>query len=164
MMFLGTYCRQNKLLEDNVHRIWIIINSIISYLSYMILAYLFKGEGLLAGGILWKDGLKEWGVPLTVLFSLLGSYPFVHFCRLFTKTKYLGSFLAWFGENSMYLLFIHQLIQLFVCAVLGITPFRMSLHSEINDLRTILVYVLVVILSSLFVIIRGKIIKINKHS
>lgn len=164
MMLLGAYCGQNKLLEDNGHRKWIIINSIISYLSYVILAYLFKGEGLLAGGILWKDGLKEWGVPLTVLFSLLGSYPFVHFCRLFTKTKYLGSFFAWFGENSMYLLFIHQLIQLFVCAVLGITPFRMSLRSEINDLRTIFVYILVVLFSSLFVIIRGKIIRINKHS
>jgi len=164
IMLLGAFCGNHRLLEDRENKKWIIINSIISYLSYIILAYKFKGEGLIMGGEIWKDGLKEWGVPLTVLFSLLGSYPFVHFCRLFNKTKYFGPFIAWFGENSMYLLFIHQLVQLYVCVILNVEPFRMSLSSNENDLMTLLVLVLVVAISSLFVIVREKLVQRSKNS
>ena len=156
MMLLGAFSGKHHLLHGDGNKKWIIINSIISYCAYIILAVIFKGEGLLLGGNLWTDKLKEWGVPLTVIFSFIGSYPFVHFCRLFTKSEFLMKLLTWFGERSLYLLFIHQLIQLYVCALLGMEPFRMSIFSEINDFRTILSYILVVIFSSLFVILREK--------
>ena len=156
MMLLGAFFGQHKLLHGYGNKKWIIINSIISYAAYVILAYIFKGEGLFVGGNLWTDKLKEWGVPLTVLFSLIGSYPYVHFCRLFTKSKFLSNIFEWYGRNSFYMLFIHQLIQLYVSAFLKIEPFRMSLFSEINDPKTFLLYILVVIFSSLFVLLREK--------
>lgn len=161
MMLLGAFFGKHRLLHGDGNKKWIIINSIISYAAYIVLAAMFKGEGLLLGGNLWTDKLKEWGVPLTVLFSVIGSYPFVHFCRLFTKSEFLTKFFTWFGERSMTLLFIHQLVQLYVCALLGIQPFRMSLTSEINDPRTFLVYILVVAISSLFIIVKEKLKKLK---
>ena len=161
MMLLGSFFGQHKLLHGQTNKKWIIINSIISYATYVFLAYKFKGEGMLIGGLLWTKNLKEWGVPLTVLFSLIGSYPYVHFCRLFTKIKTLANILSWFGENSIYLLFIHQLMQLYICAILRIEPFRMSLTSEVNDFKTIFVYILIVLFSSLFVIARNKLKEMN---
>lgn len=161
MMLVGAFFGKHRLLHGDGNKKWIIINSIISYAAYIVLAAMFKGEGLLLGGNLWTDKLKEWGVPLTVLFSVIGSYPFVHFCRLFTKSEFLTKFFTWFGERSMTLLFIHQLVQLYVCALLGIQPFRMSLTSEINDPRTFLVYILVVAISSLFIIVKEKLKKLK---
>ena len=150
IMVLGAAFGQKKLLEPGIDKKMIILNSVVSYVLFVVLAVMFRGAGFMTGGRLWNAPasvkIDEWSVPLTVLFSIIGSYPFVHFCRLLTRFKYISEGLAWFGTRSLLILYLHNPVQLLVCTLLGIEPFRISSISEINDFRTLGVYVIVLAL------------------
>lgn len=151
IMLLGALAGQKELLAGK--RPWwiILINSLVAYAFFVVLALMFQGAGFMSGGSLWNKSLKEWTVPLSVVFSIVGTYPFVHFCRCLIRTGVICKALVWCGNQSMRLLFLHGIVQLFVCAILGLEPFRMSFASHENDFRTFYVLALE-ILGSVLVI------------
>ena len=104
---------------------------------------------------MWDKTLKEWAVVLSAVFAVVGTYPFVHFCRIFVKTGFVGKALAWCGNNSLRLLFLHGVVQLFICAIIGLEPFRMSFFYDENDFRTFYLLALEIAASVLVVIAIG---------
>ena len=153
IMLVGAFFGQKELLSNKTKLSFIIINSIISYAIFVILALLFQGSGFMAGGMLWDKRIKEWAVLLSFVFAITGTYPFVHICRLLTNTGIVRKALVWCGNKSMYLLFIHGIVQLYVCVALNMEPFRMSIMSEINDFRTFYVFAIEIVVSVLIIIL-----------
>ena len=151
IMLLGALFGQKELLSPKFKKWIIIVNSIVAYALFIILALLFQGSGFIAGGSMWDNRINEWAVVLSAVFAIIGSYPFVHFCRLFVKTGFLGKALAWCGNYSLKLLFIHGVVQLFICAILGLQPFRMAYFSNENDFRTFYVLALEIAVSVLVI-------------
>lgn len=152
IMLLGALFGQKELLSSKFKKWIIIVNSIVAYALFIILALLFQGSGFIAGGSMWDNRIHEWAVVLSAVFAIIGSYPFVHFCRLFVKTGFVGKALAWCGNYSMKLLFIHGVVQLFICAILGLQPFRMAFFSNENDFRTFYVLALEIAVSVLVIL------------
>lgn len=142
MMLFGALFGQHKLLGRHAGGRIIAVNAAAAYGIFLALAAMFSGSGFIMGGYLWMSRLKEWDVLLSLVFSVAGSYAYVHACRCLVKTGPLGKALAWCGNNSMRLLFLHGIVQLFVCAALGMEPFRMSMRSEESDFRTFYVLAL----------------------
>ena len=103
--------------------------------------------------MLWDKRINEWAVLLSFTFAIVGTYPFVHVCRLLIHTGILRKVLVWCGNKSMYLLFIHGIIQLYVCVALNMEPFRMSMMSEINDFRTFYVFAIEIVVSVLVIML-----------
>ena len=153
IMLLGAFFGQKELLSNKTKLSFIIMNSIISYALFIILAMLFKGSGFIAGGNLWDKRIYEWAVLLSFVFAIVGTYPFVHVCRLLRNVKFVSKGLAWCGNNSMPLLFIHGVVQLYICVILKIQPFRMSFSSNENDFRTFYVLALEILFSVLIIIL-----------
>ena len=151
IMLMGALFGQKELLAPKLKRWVIVVNCIVAYGIFMTLAVMFRGSGFMAGGRLWDETLKEWAVLLSAVFAVLGTYPFVHFCRVFVKTGFLGKALAWCGNHSLELLFLHGVVQLFICAILGLEPFRMSFFSDENDPRTLYVLALEIAVSALVI-------------
>lgn len=167
IMLLGALFGQKELLAPKLKRWIIILNSVIAYGLFIVLALLFQGSGFIAGGSMWDKNIKEWAVLLSAVFAVIGTYPFVHFCRLLVKTGFFGKALAWCGNNSMRLLFLHGIAQLFICAILGLEPFRMAFFSNENDFRTFYVLALEIAASVLVIIVIDfikKLIKKKKSS
>ena len=163
IMLAGAFFGQKQLLSNRTKLMFIIINSIVAYALFIVLALLFQGSGFMAGGSLWDKKIYEWAVPLSFVFAIVGTYPFVHVCRLLTRTGIVCKALVWCGNRSMILLFIHEVVQLYVCLVFNMEPFRMSIFSQVNDFRTfyilaieIAVSVLIIILIELFKKTRAK--------
>ena len=164
IMLVGAFFGQKELLSNKTKLAFIIINSVVSYSLFVILALLFKGSGFIAGGSLWDTKINEWGVLLSFVFAVLGTYPFVHLCRLLNHTGIVSKALAWCGNNSMSLLFIHGVVQLYICVVFKMKPFRMSIMSNENDFRTFYVLALEILISVLIILLIGFIKKhISKH-
>lgn len=153
IMLLGAFFGQKELLSNKTKLSFIIMNSIIAYALFIILAMLFKGSGFIAGGNLWDKRIYEWAVLLSFVFAIVGTYPFVHVCRLLRNVKFVSKGLAWCGNNSMPLLFIHGVVQLYICVILKIQPFRMSFSSNENDFRTFYVLALEILFSVLIIIL-----------
>lgn len=63
--------------------------------------------------------------------------------------------LSWCGNNSMKLLFLHGIVQLFLCVILGMEPFRMSFSSQINDYRTFYLLALEIAVTVLIIHVIG---------
>ena len=152
IMLVGAFFGQKELLSNKTKLSFIIMNSIIAYAFFIILAMLFKGSGFIAGGYLWDKRISEWAVLLSFVFAIVGTYPFVHVCRLLRNIKFVSKGLAWCGNNSMPLLFIHGVVQLYICVILKIQPFRMSFSSNENDFRTFYVLALEILFSVLIII------------
>ena len=155
IMLTGALFGQKELLAPKLKTWVIVINGIVAYGIFIILALLFRGSGFISGGSMWDKSLKEWAVLLSAVFAVVGTYPFVHFCRCLVKTGVVGKALAWCGNHSMQLLFIHGIVQLFICAILGLEPFRMSYFYDENDFRTFYVLALEIVVSVLVVIAIG---------
>ena len=153
IMLVGAFFGQKELLSNKTRLLFIIINSIIAYLAFVILALLFQGSGFIAGGMLWDKKIHEWAVVLSFVFAIIGTYPFVHTCRLLVHTGVVSKALVWCGTRSMYLLFIHGIVQLYVCVVLNMEPFRMSMFSDTNDFRTFYVLALEIVISVLIIML-----------
>ena len=153
IMLLGAFFGQKELLSNKTKLSFIIMNSIIAYALFIILAMLFKGSGFIAGGNLWDKRIYEWAVLLSFVFAIVGTYPFVHVCRLLRNVKFVSKGLAWCGNNSMPLLFIHGVVQLYICVILKMQPFRMSFSSNENDFRTFYVLALEILFSVLIIIL-----------
>ena len=155
IMLVGAFFGQKELLSNKTRLLFIIINSVVSYALFVVLALLFKGSGFIAGGSLWDSRINEWAVLLSFVFAILGTYPFVHTCRLLNNTGIVSKALVWCGNNSMSLLFIHGVVQLYVCVVLKMEPFRMSFMSTENDFRTFYVLALEILISVLVILLIG---------
>ena len=164
IMLVGAFFGQKELLSNKTKLSFIIINSIIAYAIFIVLALLFQGSGFMAGGMLWDKKINEWAVLLSFVFAIVGTYPFVHVCRLLIHTGIIRKALAWCGNKSMYLLFIHGVVQLYVCLVLNMEPFRMSIFSEVNDFRTFYVFAIEIVVSVLVIILIDFIKKKTKKS
>ena len=163
IMLMGAFFGQKELLSNKTKLSFIIINSLVAYLLFVVLALLFKGSGFIAGGMLWDKRINEWAVLLSFTFAILGTYPFVHACRLLIHTGIVRKALVWCGNKSMYLLFIHGVIQLYVCVILNMEPFRMSMMSEINDFRTFYVFAIEIVVSVLVIMLIDFIKKLIKN-
>ena len=153
IMLTGALFGQKELLSNKTKLSFIIINSVVAYTLFVILALLFKGSGFIAGGMLWDSRTHEWGVLLSFVFAILGTYPFVHVCRLLAHTGIVSKALVWCGNKSMYLLFIHGIVQLYVCVALNMEPFRMSIFSDVNDFRTLYVFAIEIAVSVLIIML-----------
>lgn len=155
IMLLGALFGQKELLAPKL-KWWIIaINSVVAYGIFIVLALMFRGSGFISGGSMWDSSMKEWAVLLSVVFAVVGTYPFVHFCRCLTKTGIVCKALVWCGNYSLKLLFIHGVVQLFICAILGLKPFRMAFFYDENDFRTFYVLALEIAVSVVVVIAIG---------
>ena len=163
IMLMGAFFGQKELLSNKTKLSFIIINSLVAYVLFVVLALLFKGSGFIAGGMLWDKRINEWAVLLSFTFAILGTYPFVHACRLLIHTGIVRKALVWCGNKSMYLLFIHGVIQLYVCVILNMEPFRMSMMSEINDFRTFYVFAIEIVVSVLVIMLIDFIKKLIKN-
>ena len=152
IMLTGALFGQKELLAPKLKRWVIVVNCIVAYGIFITLALMFRGSGFISGGNMWDKTLNEWAVVLSAVFAIVGTYPFVHFCRLLVKTGFVGKALAWCGNNSLRLLFLHGVVQLFICAILGLEPFRMSFFCDENDFRTFYVLTLEIAVSVLVVI------------
>ena len=152
IMLTGALFGQKELLASKLKRSIIVINCIVAYGIYIILALMFQGSGFIMGGNMYDKSLKEWAVLLSAVFAIIGTYPFVHFCRSLVKTGILCKALVWCGNYSLKLLFLHEVVQLFICALLGIEPFRMSIFYNENDFRTFYVLALEIAVSVLVII------------
>lgn len=161
MMLFGALFGQHKLLGRHAGGRIIAVNAVAAYGVFLTLAAMFSGSGFIMGGYLWTGRLKEWDVLLSLVFSVVGSYAFVHACRCLVKTGPLGKALAWCGNNSMRLLFLHGIVQLFVCAALGMEPFRMSMRSEESDPRTFWVLALELLFTILVIIVMDAVKKLT---
>ena len=155
IMLTGALFGQKELLAPKLKRWVIVVNCIVAYGIFITLALMFRGSGFISGGSMWDKTLKEWAVVLSAVFAVVGTYPFVHFCRIFVKTGFVGKALAWCGNNSLRLLFLHGVVQLFICAIIGLEPFRMSFFYDENDFRTFYVLALEIAVSVLVVIAIG---------
>ena len=153
IMLVGAFFGQKELLSNKTKLSFIIINSVVAYAIFVILALLFQGSGFIAGGMLWDKRINEWAVLLSFAFSIVGAYPFVHACRLLIHTGIVRKALVWCGNKSMYLLFIHGVVQLYVCLALNMKPFRLSMFSEVNDFRTFYVLAIEIAVSALIIIL-----------
>ena len=151
IMLMGALFGQKELLAPKLKRWIIVVNSIVSYGIFIILALMFHSSGFIAGGNIWDSTLKEWAVVLSAVYAIVGTYPFVHFCRCLIKTGFLCKALVWCGNNSLRLLFLHGIVQLFICAIFGLKPFRMSFFAEENDFRTFYVLALEIAVSVLVI-------------
>ena len=163
IMLVGAFFGQKELLSNKTKLSFIIINSIIAYALFVVLALLFRGSGFIAGGMLWDKRINEWAVLLSFTFAIIGTYPFVHVCRLLIHTGIVRKALVWCGNKSMYLLFIHGVVQLYVCVALNMEPFRMSMFSEVNDFRTFYVFAIEIVVSVLIIVLIDFIKKIIKN-
>ncbi len=157
MMLFGAMFGQHKLLSRHAKKRIIALNAVAAYGIFLVLATMYRGAGFIMGGSLWTKDMKEWNVLLTLLFSVVGSYAFVHACRCLVKTGPLGKGLVWCGNNSMLLLFLHGIVQLFVCDALGLEPFRMSIKSEVSDYRTFYVLALEILFTVIVILIINRI-------
>ena len=155
IMLTGALFGQKELLAPKLKRWVIVVNCIVAYGIFITLALMFRGSGFISGGSMWDKTLKEWAVVLSAVFAVVGTYPFVHFCRIFVKTGFVGKALAWCGNNSLRLLFLHGVVQLFICAIIGLEPFRMSFFYDENDFRTFYLLALEIAASVLVVIAIG---------
>ena len=164
IMLVGAFFGQKELLSNKTKLSFIIINSIIAYAIFIVLALLFQGSGFMAGGMLWDKKINEWAVLLSFVFAIVGAYPFVHVCRLLIHTGIIRKALVWCGNKSMYLLFIHGVVQLYVCLALNMEPFRMSIFSEVNDFRTFYVFAIEIVASVSVIILIDFIKKKTKKS
>lgn len=151
IMLMGALFGQKELLAPKLKRWVIVVNSLVAYGIFIVLALMFRGSGFISGGSMWDKTLKEWAVLLSAVFAIVGTYPFVHFCRCLTKTGFLCKALVWCGNYSLKLLFIHGVVQLFICAILGLKPFRMSFFYDENDFRTFYVLALEIAVSVLVI-------------
>ncbi|WP_044916889.1 acyltransferase family protein [Butyrivibrio sp. WCE2006] len=136
IMIVGAAFGKHNLLGPGIGRKKITLNAVIAYIIFLVFAAMFRGSGFIMGGVFSSEPLYEWNIPLTLLFAVTGSYALVHFCRLLTKPGVISSALIWCGRHTLPILFLHNLVQLFVCSLLGIEPFRLSTRSKINDFRT----------------------------
>ena len=155
IMLTGALFGQKELLAPKLKRWIIVLNSIVAYGLFIVLALMFRGSGFIAGGNMWDSSIKEWAVVLSAVYAIIGTYPFVHACRCLIKTGFICKALVWCGNYSLKLLFIHGVVQLFICAILGLEPFRMSYASDTNDFRTFYVLALEIAASVLVVIAIG---------
>lgn len=152
MMLFGALFGQHKLLSPHAKGWVITINALAAYGIFLVLAMMFQGSGFIMGGFLWTKKLNEWEVLLSLVFSIVGSYAFVHACRCLVKTGPICKALVWCGNNSMRLLFLHGIVQLFVCEALGMEPFRMSMGSTESDFRTFYVLALELVFTILVIL------------
>lgn len=150
-MLMGALFGQKELLAPRLKRGVIVVNSLVAYGIFLTLAVMFRGSGFISGGSMWDKTLGEWAVLLSAAFAIVGTYPFVHSCRCLVKTGVVGKGLAWCGNHSFELLFLHGVVQLFICAILGLKPFRMAFFYDENDFRTYYVLVLVIAVSALVI-------------
>ena len=60
----------------------------------------------------------------------------------------------------MQLLLIHGIVQLFLCVLLGMEPFRMSFSANENDFRTFYLLALEIAVSALVILALGQIKKL----
>ena len=157
IMLVGAFFGQKQLLSNRFPRRSIVINSLVSYALFVLLAAAFQGAGFIAGGRLWNSTLKEWTVLLSAAFAVTGTYPFVHACRSLRNTGVLAKGLIWCGNHSMQLLLIHGIVQLFLCVLLGMEPFRMSFSANENDFRTFYLLALEIAVSALVILALEKI-------
>ncbi len=151
IMILGAWFGQHNLLGLHAKKSVIVCNALVAYGIFLFLAWQFQGSGFIMSGKLWDVVIGEWSVPLTVVFAICGSYAFVHFCRLIVHMKYVGSGLIWCGQNSLRLLLVHGLVELFVCHIFNVPPFQTAVRAQQSNLHTIYVFIFELIISVLFV-------------
>lgn len=133
--------------------LWIIINSVIGYGLYLILAAMFQGAGLIMGGGLTSK-YGAWEAPLTILMCIISSYAFINFCKLLAKIKPVSFILSWVGQNSLYYLLLHMVVRQYVVLIVGYkAPSKEELTHMIEPM-SILVLALTIVGVTIFIILR----------
>ena len=151
IMVMGAVFGRFNLLGLHAKKSVIVVNGIVAYGIFLMLAWLFQGSGFIMGGTLCDDTLVEWSVPLTFIFAIVGSYAFVHFCRLLVNLKWIGTACVWCGQNSLQLMMVHGIVTLFVCHIFNVPPFQTAIRALESNLDTLYVFVCVLIVTVLLI-------------
>ena len=145
IMIIGAVFGRSNLLGLHAKKSVIVVNGIVAYGIFLALAWLFQGSGFIMGGTLCDDTLAEWSVLLTFVFAIVGSYAFVHFCRLLVNLKWIGTACVWCGQNSLRLMMLHGIVTLFVCHIFNVPPFQTAIRASESNLDTLYVFPCVLI-------------------
>ena len=149
IMIMGAVFGRFNLLGFHAKKSVIVVNGIVAYGIFLVLAWFFQGSGFIMGGTLWDDTLREWSVLLTFIFAIVGSYVFVHFCRLLVNLKWIGTACVWCGQNSLQLMMSHGIVTLFVCHIFNVPPFQTAIRASESNWDTLYVFVCVLICTAL---------------
>ena len=147
IMIMGAVFGQFNLLGLHAKKSVIVVNGIVAYGIFLVLAWFFQGSGFIMGGTLWDDTLREWSVLLTFIFAIVGSYVFVHFCRLLMNLKWIGTACVWCGQNSLQLMMLHGIVTLFVCHIFNVPPFQTAIRASESNWDTLYVFPCVLIVT-----------------
>ena len=147
IMLMGAVFGRFNLLGQHAKKSVIVVNGIVAYGIFLVLAWRFQGSGFIMGGTLCDDTLVEWSVLLTFIFAIVGSYAFVHFCRLLVNLKWIGPACVWCGQNSLRLMMLHGIVTLFVSHIFNVPPFQTAIRAVESNLDTIYVFVCVMIVT-----------------
>ncbi|MCR5079060.1 MAG: acyltransferase family protein [Bacilli bacterium] len=129
-----------------------IINCIVAYALYIGMALSFKGAGYIMGGKLMRD-YGAWEVLITLAYSILGTYSFLGLCKLLSYVKPLRFVFTWLGNNSMYILILHQPIAIIVREIMNYHPSGSISTSETTEYLTFAVWGITMVIMIAYILL-----------
>ena len=151
LMLMGVVMRKYKLFDwQFTDKKKSIINSLIALGILIYLQVEIPGVGMFSSGrIAYKMGPVE--VFVTLICGILGTVFLMNVSKLLVKAKYLGTFLAYVGQNSLVVLIIHGPIMRVFCDLFGLT----GAPAGAVGLANLAVFVLTLLTSVFFVYLKG---------
>ncbi|MCR5709565.1 MAG: acyltransferase [Bacteroidales bacterium] len=152
LMLIGTLMRKHRLLESHPTRgIWIVINTIVALAILFQLQRIAPGAGMFSGGrLVYKTGPIE--VFITLAFGIIGTVFLMNISRWLARFKHPGTFLAYFGQNSLVALIIHGAIMRIYCDIFGVTGSPAGKFGLAN----LIVFILTAATTTLFIYLKGR--------
>lgn len=153
LMLFGAFFGKNKLLhKGTIETKWNVINTICAFAIYLTLGLLYPAAGQFAAGMLGHD-IGFWDVFMTLISAILGSYILVNISKLIEKIPVVNKSLEWCGANSLAILFLHTA---FIRIFSDLIKFERAPYNQIiehTDMKSVLVYVLSIIVTSIVIIL-----------
>lgn len=156
LMLLGAFFGKHKVFEWQDSKIsWRIVNSLVALGIVIFLQLQFPFTGLFMGGAM-DTKIGGWDSLFCIAYCLFGSYYYMNLCCLVEKIKFVSTFLAWFGRNSLQILLSHMVIVQFVSKLCGLKFDYYNMYDEYN-VKYFYIFLISVVVISVYVFIWGKI-------
>lgn len=151
LMLIGVVMRKYKLFDWHfTDKRKSMVNSLIALGVLIYLQVEVPGVGMFSSGrIAYKMGPAE--VFVTLACGVLGTVFLMNLSKLLVKAKYLGTFLAYVGQNSLVVLIIHGPVMRVFCDIFGLT----GAPAGSIGLANLAVFVLTLLTSIFFIYLKG---------